>query len=731
MAITTDAHGSRHLTNAGATEVAGKVGNCAYIGALNYLALGTDAGIEFVGVDFYVAMWVRWDSLTGAFQVPATKRPGATTGGEWQLRVGPGDLLQFLAYGTGGDAVIDCSVTPVVNTWYFIECGVKDGGTTAFLAVNRGADETAACAIDEVGSDLYIGSDAAGNGLLGKIDQFAIYNAVPDSTYRNHLYNSGTGRAYADLSGTTNLVAFWELGDSGAPVATVSASTTTIAENGGTASVVVLLDSSAGSTITVNLGFSGSATLNTDYSASSTSIAIASGDTSGSVSITAIDDSLHDDDETILVSITSATGATIGGASSASITIINDDQLSGFPRSLIDMGFLTQNQTSEPLLFLMVDEQDNRTPKTGLSPTVTLSKNGGSFASPSGAVSEVGSGWYKVAGNATDSNTLGVLVLHATAAGAAVVDMVYQVIAPNFRDSVRLGLTSLANAAAGASGGLVIGSGAGTLAITAGGAGYSVDHAGANVASATNLSTAQTAITAIKTKTDFLPSVASGASGGLLLGSISGTLTIDSGGHAYADARKWLGTAIAAVDTAGYPKVTIKSGSGTGEITLSSGTVRAVDASGANIATSTALATAQTSINSLATTTQLADSSAAILTGINDLKATGSALLATTGAILDDTGVSGVIVAAGSKSGYALSATGLDLIPITDPGVGIANYDTWPTFLVGLFQAQISHATQKSTSAGTITIFGSDGTTANLTMGYTSAGGIDRKGAAT
>ena len=33
----------------------------------------------------------------------------------------------------------------------------------------------------------------------------------------------------------------------------------------------------------------------------------------------------------------------------------------------------------------------------------------------------------------------------------------------------------------------------------------------------------------------------------------------------------WSGTAVAAVDTAGYPKVTIKSGTGTGEVSLSSG----------------------------------------------------------------------------------------------------------------------------------------------------------------
>lgn len=63
-----------------------------------------------------------------------------------------------------------------------------------------------------------------------------------------------------------------------------------------------------------------------------------------------------------------------------------------------------------------------------MSPTVTISKNGGSFASPSGTVSEVGNGVYKVAGNATDSNTLGPLWLHATATGADPCDDVFPVV---------------------------------------------------------------------------------------------------------------------------------------------------------------------------------------------------------------------------------------------------------------------------------------------------------------
>lgn len=49
---------------------------------------------------------------------------------------------------------------------------------------------------------------------------------------------------------------------------------------------------------------------------------------------------------------------------------------------------------------------------------------------------------------------------------------------------------------------------------------------------------------------------------------------LGANGNIKADLRDYLGSACPAADTAGYPKVTVKSGTGTGEISLSSGLVR-------------------------------------------------------------------------------------------------------------------------------------------------------------
>jgi hypothetical protein len=101
---------------------------------------------------------------------------------------------------------------------------------------------------------------------------------------------------------------------------------------------------------------------------------------------------------------------------------------------------IQQSTTQSALLFFLVLTSDHISPATGLSPTVTLSKNGGAFASPSGTVSEIANGWYKVAGNATDTGTLGPLALHASVATADNCDLVVANIVAYNPQSATLGL---------------------------------------------------------------------------------------------------------------------------------------------------------------------------------------------------------------------------------------------------------------------------------------------------
>ena len=97
--------------------------------------------------------------------------------------------------------------------------------------------------------------------------------------------------------------------DEASPLVTLTASSSSVAENGGTATLTATQNVVTASNTTVNLNTSGNATLNADYSISSSTITISAGSTSGTATLTAITDQLDDDGEAIVVNISSVSGA--------------------------------------------------------------------------------------------------------------------------------------------------------------------------------------------------------------------------------------------------------------------------------------------------------------------------------------------------------------------------------------------------------------------------------------
>jgi len=132
---------------------------------------------------------------------------------------------------------------------------------------------------------------------------------------------SGLGTIKNDSIGFTII-------DDEPPFVTLSVDTTQIGENGGVATVKVLLSRTHSSTSTITLdfeGFSSTATLNTDFSSASTTIAIAAGDTVGTVQITAIDDNFQDPNEKIVVEISSLVSALEITTQRVSVFIVDDE----------------------------------------------------------------------------------------------------------------------------------------------------------------------------------------------------------------------------------------------------------------------------------------------------------------------------------------------------------------------------------------------------------------------
>jgi hypothetical protein len=83
-----------------------------------------------------------------------------------------------------------------------------------------------------------------------------------------------------------------------------------------------------------------------------------------------------------------------------------------------------KQSTAKNVMLLMVDSTDHVTGKTGLTLTITASKDGAAFASITPTVTERGSGWYNLALTTAHTNTLGDLALHVTGTAADPADIV-------------------------------------------------------------------------------------------------------------------------------------------------------------------------------------------------------------------------------------------------------------------------------------------------------------------
>jgi hypothetical protein len=123
-----------------------------------------------------------------------------------------------------------------------------------------------------------------------------------------------------------------------------------------------------------------------------------------------------------------------------------------------------QQSVAYTRMFMMILTSDHVTGATSKTVTVTLSKAGGAFGAAGGTITEVSSGWYKIALTTTDTNTLSDLAFHCTATACDPTDFVDQVVSFSTIDAVRgASGTGIPNAAPGAAGGLFI---AGTNAAT-------------------------------------------------------------------------------------------------------------------------------------------------------------------------------------------------------------------------------------------------------------------------
>ncbi len=133
------------------------------------------------------------------------------------------------------------------------------------------------------------------------------------------------GGDYAGLDATD--VAVTNSDNDDPPTVMLSHNSTNIAEAAGASVITATLSIASSFPVTIDLGFTGAATLTSDYMRTGTQIVIPAGQTTGAVTVTAVQDTLDEVDETIIVDITGvANGTEVTPEQQVTVAIIDDDE---------------------------------------------------------------------------------------------------------------------------------------------------------------------------------------------------------------------------------------------------------------------------------------------------------------------------------------------------------------------------------------------------------------------
>ncbi len=213
-----------------------------------------------------------------------------------------------------------------------------DKATFENVTVNLGYSGTATTLTD------YTVSASSITILAGQTTGTAAITAVQDTSSESGetilIDITGVSGGSASESGTQQQTV--TITDDETVAVTLSASSNNIAEAGGSSTVTATLSQAAFETVTVNLGYSGTATSGSDYVTPPTSIVIAAGQTTGTATLTAIQDTNVEGGETIIVDITGVSGgaASESGTQQQTVTITDDEtvtvSLSATPVTILE-----------------------------------------------------------------------------------------------------------------------------------------------------------------------------------------------------------------------------------------------------------------------------------------------------------------------------------------------------------------------------------------------------------
>jgi glucose/arabinose dehydrogenase len=247
-----------------------------------------------------------------------------------------GDVL--VSAGTGGTPP---TPTPTVTLAVAPSSALEDGATNIVYTFTRtGATDAALTVNYTIGGTATNGTDYATIGTsvvipIGSATATVTINPTTDATIEGDETVSLTLASGSYTIGTVSAVTSTITNDDVAPslpTVTLAVAPSSALEDGGTN--IVYTFTRTGSTaapLTVNYTIGGTATNGTDYATIGTSVVIAGGSATGTVTIDPTLDATIESDETVTLTLAADAAYTVGTGGAVTATITNDDFAPGLP----------------------------------------------------------------------------------------------------------------------------------------------------------------------------------------------------------------------------------------------------------------------------------------------------------------------------------------------------------------------------------------------------------------
>ncbi|TQU44555.1 hemagglutinin, partial [Xanthomonas perforans] len=282
---------------------------------------------------------VGWDGVQPPHGTLTVPNPSGAQGTQIVTYTHNGDSATSdtfpLEDGAGDTITVNITITPSRTASIAVSPSAanEDSGTSLVYTVTLSQTNTSATTVNLTRS----GTATSGTDYSGAVTSVVVpantssasFSVTPiadtavetDETVIFSVAN-GTGYSTGSPSSATATIVNDDF-----PSASIAVSPASVSEDGATNLLyTVTLNQPSPTALSIGFGVSGTATSGTDYAAVSSPLVIAAGQTTGTITINPTADSTVEPDETVVISLNTGSGYTVGSPNSATGTILNDDQ---------------------------------------------------------------------------------------------------------------------------------------------------------------------------------------------------------------------------------------------------------------------------------------------------------------------------------------------------------------------------------------------------------------------